>query len=128
MATEKLVENLVRQIDRRNFLKKLGASTVGALLTLMGLSQAALACCVSFHCCALCCSPGPTITPGSCPTSTSDGVWCWTCGDGCQTWRCCESKQAGSNCARDCTGVDCGVNYHSSAECISGCCPSVPVR
>ncbi|MES4787243.1 MAG: hypothetical protein C4294_17095 [Nitrospiraceae bacterium] len=53
MATEKLVESLARQIDRRNFLKKLGASTVGALLALMGLSQTAFAT-VSYACCNLC--------------------------------------------------------------------------
>lgn len=69
MATEKLVEAIARQIDRRDFLKKLGASTVGALPAFLGLSRPASA--YNYACCHLCWPAGSN----SCTTC----AWCWSC-------------------------------------------------
>lgn len=122
MATEKFVEAIARQIDRRNFIKQLGTSTLGALLALMGLSQTAFAL-VPFKCCSLCFNPGPSCYDPNCPTDVVPGSWCWTCAYGGQTWRCCECKYANADCADNCYGV-----YASSAECVGGPCPQTPVH
>ncbi|MBI5877941.1 MAG: twin-arginine translocation signal domain-containing protein [Chloroflexi bacterium] len=103
MAPEKLVEAIARQIDRRDFLKKLGAGTFGALLAFLGLSRPAFA--VDVACCHLCYSPGST----TCNTC----AWCWNCwwdpalgGDG-WGYQCCECHSTNDGCPYgDCGNVD----------------------
>jgi len=72
MSTEELVEKFGAQITRRNFLAKLGAGAVGALLGLMGFPNVAFAC-INYKCCCLCELPTSSCQQ-DCPYS-----WCWFC-------------------------------------------------
>lgn len=104
MSTERLTEELGRQINRRKFLKKLGGSAVAALLALVGLPQIAFA--YTYKCCNLCFSPTNACS-GGCPDSQNVGEWCWTCHyyPESRDYRCCECKNAGAPCDSSCTGV-----------------------
>jgi hypothetical protein len=100
MSTEKLVEDLAKQIDRRTFLGKvgkMGVGIVGGLLGLMALPQTAAA---AHPCCNLCVSPSTCGNNCRCR-------WCWTCqaSDG-SKYRCCECH-SGKNCGRNCREVTC---------------------
>ncbi len=101
MSTEKLVEDLAKQIDRRTFLGqlgKLGVGLVGGLVGLMALPETAAA--VSYKCCTLCRSPSSTCRGCAC-------AWCWTCNHNGQKWRCCECHSSGSYCGGRCRNIKC---------------------
>ncbi len=103
MATEKFVEAIARQINRRDFLKKLGAGTVGALLAFLGLSRPAFA--YNYACCHLCWPAGST----SCTTC----AWCWSCLHEDGWWyACCECHSTNDGCTGGgCTNVEHSYYY-----------------
>ncbi len=59
MSTEKLVENLGKQLDRRKFLRNVGAAILSALVALMGSPGSAAA--YTFGCCNLCLPPSGSV-------------------------------------------------------------------
>jgi hypothetical protein len=103
MATEKLIEGIARQIDRRNFLKKIAMGTVGAILALIGVPMVAAASCppglFPVHCCCLCNQASQSCNGCTCS-------WCWGCTEG-GTWLCCECHNASNPCDAGCGDVPC---------------------
>lgn len=99
MATEKLVEALARQIDRRSFLGKVGVGIVGGLLGIMGLPQTVTAT-VKEKCCNLCVSPSTSCSNCAC-------VWCWRCPYLGMYYNCCECHRDTTNCGSGCSNVGC---------------------
>lgn len=85
MSSDRMIEILGKTLERRRFLRNLGAGGLAAVLTTLGLSRPVQANGVHVACCHLCYSPG-----GDC--SNTGCEWCWTC---CLTatntkYRCCE--------------------------------------
>jgi hypothetical protein len=120
MSNEKIVEMIGRQISRRAFLKKLGASAIATLLALLGFPQTATAHFVHYKCCHLCQSPSSSCS-GGCPTPTSAGRWCWVCFyTPTECYLCCECKQAGAPCNGECDSYV----YRSWATQVI--CPTTP--
>lgn len=105
MSTEELVENLGQKIGRRDFLTKLGAGAVGALMGLMGLPRTVSAQGGQYKCCNLCQPPSPSWCSGA----GCDCVWCWVCLHApLECYRCCECFQDAQYCGgQSCTSVNC---------------------
>jgi len=112
MSTEKLAERLAQEIDRRSFVKRLGAGAVGTLLALMGVTPAAAERTVpAFVSCCDTCNP----PQGSC--SGCYCQWCWQCSD-CAvggTYRCCECYSRTESCIGDCPAICSSVKFISPA-------------
>jgi hypothetical protein len=117
MPTEKLVEGLAKQLDRRTFLAKLGAGTVGVLLALMGFPQRAAA--YDYACCHLCNAPSSCSGCASCSgnqcgkgTCGSNCSWCWDCCDANRhMYRCCECYSSPPSCCGGCPATSSCVTY-----------------
>jgi len=110
MSTEKLVEKVGQQISRRNFIGKIGASAIVALVGLLGLPKITYA----YECCNLCFAPSSPCGT-NCPQA-----WCWTCTDSSsRQWRCCECFTPE---ATACQGQNCNGVWKSWVACISPNC------
>ena len=110
MSLEQLVERLADATDRRSFLKRLSAATLGFTFGALGLAEVAHAA----HCCQLC-------KPASSSCSGCACTWCWNCCDNnVSYWRCCECFNPGGCCCRGCYGAKC--SYVTS---LGGCPPQL---
>jgi hypothetical protein len=91
MSVEKLAETVGEVVERRSFLKRTGAATLG-LLGLSSFAPAAAKASYDTHGCTLC-NP-----PGNCGPRL-ECSWCWqgACYAG-HWYYCCEGRQAGGNC------------------------------
>ena len=91
MSVEGLVEKIGEATDRRRFLRRVGAASLGAL----GFSVfAEPAKAYNFACCALCTAPS-----SSCKSSSACS-WCWICCTNSNAmFRCCEGYPAGAGCS-----------------------------
>ena len=100
MSSEDLIRRVGDLVDRRAFLRRLGASAVGGLMLLLGIASPALGY-YNCQCCLLCrpCSTAPC-TPCAC-------VWAWTCYSGGKLWRCVECHGDTSYCGSQCLNVVC---------------------
>jgi hypothetical protein len=123
MALEELVQRVGEQLNRRDFLGKLGKVGfvfLGATYAVLGLPQPALALhCVK--CCCLCRSP----STNCCGSGTPYCVWSWTCcGYQNRKWRCSEFYCSQGDCNSDCSGVNCSkvVDLGSCSNPGSGVC------
>lgn len=112
--TERLVEGIGKQMDRRSFLSKLGKLGVGAVGVLLGVAVTPQKASALYDeaCCHLCNPPSTSCSGCSCS-------WCWTCADCTQggTYRCCECHNPGGYCGSGCTNVIC-----SSAKFVGPSC------
>lgn len=89
MSTDRLAQAVADVVDRKRFLKKIGALTLGGAAAAMGVASPAQ----GASCCNLCNS-----------ATNCDGcacVWCWCCTAG-GFWRCCECYSAGQGCSGGC--------------------------
>jgi hypothetical protein len=112
VSTEGLVSEFARQINRRRFLKRVGASVLGALVAALGIPTTALAT-IGCKCCNLCSCPGGCgACQGSSHCSGCTCTWCWTCFDppSGNYYRCCECN-SDSVCENNCIGVICSYWY-----------------
>jgi hypothetical protein len=110
MSLEQLVERLADVADRRSFLKRLSAATLGLTFGGLGLAEVAHA----SHCCSLC-------KPASSSCSGCACTWCWNCCDNnVSYWRCCECFNPGGCCCRGCYGIKC-----SYVQSLGGCPPQL---
>src|SRR5919202_5407363 len=91
MSVEKLAETVGEVVERRSFLKRTGAATLG-LFGLASFAPATAKATYPTHGCNLC-NP-----PGNCGPRL-ECSWCWqgNCYGG-HWYYCCEGRQAGGNC------------------------------
>ena len=110
MSTEKLVEDLAKQLDRRRFLGKAGAAVMGGLMALMGLPQTASAGTIPYKCCNLCKGYSSSCSNCAC-------TWCWSCpwGDG-YYYSCCECYSQSSGGCVGCNNVTCSWSRRIGAR------------
>jgi len=103
MSSEKIIQRLAKAMDRRSFLGKAGASALGTLMALLGVSSASAL--YTYKCCHLCRSPSPSCNNCAC-------VWCWICphSDG-KNYQCCECHTNTSYCDAGCSNVNCSWGY-----------------
>jgi hypothetical protein len=131
MTTFELVERISDRTERRGFLAKAAAASLGAAAAVFATADTASAHPFQ-HCCCLCYNPNPCGYSGC--------AWCWPgcChknpegGNAHQTY-CCEGYAAGYSCNGGCAGVQCSF-YGSSiygcstnhspgyCPCDAGCC------
>ena len=100
MSMEGLAEKIGELADRRRFLRKVGAASLGALgFSVFAESAKAL---YQFGCCTLCNAPSDTCQ-GSVACS-----WCWNCCSNPRLLlRCCEGYAAGVACNGSCPAAQC---------------------
>jgi hypothetical protein len=113
VSNEKIVDFLGTQLERRKFLKTLGAGALLAVAGVIGLGPG-VASAYSYKCCNLC------EAPSSCSNPECD--WCWYC---CNTsdntwWRCCEVHTGLANCGRNCSNIDCSTATLMGDWCLPG--------
>jgi hypothetical protein len=103
LSEEDLVRGLARRMERRKFLAKLGAGSLGVVLGLAGQSKQAAAL-WTVWCCHLCLSPNQGCV-GGCSTC----AWCWSCLHTDGFWyQCCECHYIDDGCPdASCTRVYC---------------------
>ncbi len=97
MLSEATLLGFAGAIDRRRFLRRVGASALGAIGGLIGLPGLAHAY-YDVYCCHLCNPNSGTCTGCAC-------TWCWACTFDTHDYACCECHSDTSNC-----GAGCGIN------------------
>ena len=107
MSMEGLAERIGELADRRRFLRKVGAASLGAL-GFSVFAETAKANYV-FGCCNLCNAP-----LSNCATAAACS-WCWNCCSGPRTLlRCCEGYSAGHVCDGNCPAF---CSYYINLGC-----------
>jgi len=106
MSVEGLVGKIGEATDRRRFLRKVGAASLGAL----GFSVfAEPAEAYDFACCHLCNAPSDSCA------SQAVCSWCWNCCAGPRAlFRCCEGYSAGQSCSGGCPAY---CSYYINLGC-----------
>lgn len=105
MAVDELLRRVGETVERRRFLTKIGAATLGATYTVLGLPAPAHATHLECRrCCCLCHAP----TTGCCGSQLPFCIWSWTCcTSGGNRYRCSEIYCGGGDCDSLCDGVHC---------------------
>ncbi len=100
MADEKMILRLSALIDRRAFLRRVGAAALGAVAALVGTPGLALAL-YNVYCCHLC-------QPNSGSCSNCACTWCWMCTYNLtHDYSCCECHRDNDYCLSGCSNVPC---------------------
>lgn len=106
MAVDELVRRVGETVERRKFLTRVGAATLGVTYAVLGLPQPAQAThLVCRKCCCLCHEPG---SGSCCGAQLPFCIWSWTCcGSAGNKYRCSEVYCSSGDCDSDCSGVHC---------------------
>jgi hypothetical protein len=115
MSLDRLIEDFASLTNRRQFLRKAAAATLGVALGGLGLADAAMANGGPYAaaCCGLCYQPCQSCSCNWCS-------WCWTCcwSQNHRLYSCCECFYGGPCNQKTCQGVHFSYYvYHDNSPC-----------